>query len=64
MKITHDKLDTPIRELYEGAENKETIREFVLTTEETFGMERRNLDSMSVDELNMYVEFLDELWNK
>lgn len=62
--ITHNQLDTPIKELEEGATNEQSFRQFIRESEEEFGMSPRNLEELSEKELNDYIDFLDDLWNK
>ena len=61
---TKVQLDIPFCGLHEGVENKETIREFIRNTEKEFGRDTADLENMSEDELNHYIEFLDYLWEK
>lgn len=58
------KLDVPINELYEDADNPQTFREFIQETEEEFGLAPADLDSMSPGQLGAYIDFMDELWSK
>jgi len=62
--IKHDQLDTPISQLEEGATNEQSFRQFIRESEEEFGMSPRNLEELSEKELNDYIDFLDDLWNK
>jgi hypothetical protein len=62
--ITHNQLDTPIKELEEGATNEQSFRQFIRESEEEFGMSPRNLEELSEKELNDYIDFIDDLWNK
>lgn len=48
----------------EGGRNTQTYREFIRESEEEFGLEYRDLESMTDKELNDYVEYLDYLWTK
>ena len=48
----------------EGSANEETFRTFIRDSEEEFGMEPRDLDSMTDEKLHEYLEFLDYLWTK
>ena len=64
MKITMDNIDTRFCDFEEGATNKETPREFIRNTEKEFGLPHVNLDNMSEDELNIYIDHLDDLWGK
>lgn len=57
-------LDVPIKDLYEDADNPQTIREFIRETEEEFGLEPADLDSLKPHQLKAYLDFMDELWFK
>ncbi|EKY24052.1 hypothetical protein [Clostridium celatum] len=48
----------------ENASNTQTYREFIRQSEEEFEIEYSNLDLMSEEELENYLHFMDELWNK
>lgn len=65
MTITHAQLDTPFNEIdKENEDNTETPRQFIAASEEEFGMEPCNPDTLSVESLNKHIEFLDYLWTK
>jgi hypothetical protein len=64
LRITKDNLDTPYTELIEGATNTETPRQFIRNTEKEFDMQWVELEKLSEDGLNEYIEFLDYLWTK
>lgn len=64
MSITKDQLDTPICEVVPEANNTETYRDFIRSSENEFCMEPRDIDTMTDQELNEYIEFLDYLWDK
>jgi hypothetical protein len=64
MMIRKDELDKRICDIEEGTTNTQTYREFIKQSENEFGMEPQNLDSMSQEELNKYLNFLDYLWTK
>ncbi len=64
MQITKAVLDIPFSKLIEGVENNETPRKFIRESEFQFGMEPADIDSMTEDELNGYIEHLDYLWEK
>jgi hypothetical protein len=61
--LTKENLDKRICDV-EGSANEETFRTFIMDSEEEFGMEPRDLDSMTDEELHEYLEFLDYLWTK
>lgn len=60
----HSDLDKRICDLEEGATNTETLREFIKRSEKYFDMVHKNLDSISEEKLNEYIDFLDYLWEK
>lgn len=64
MRITMDNIDTPFCKFEEGVTNTETPREFIRNTENEFGIEELDIDNMSEDELNRYIDQLDDLWGK
>jgi hypothetical protein len=64
MQFTKENLDTSICEIELGATNKETVREFIRNSEKEFGMQGAELEKMSDEELNNYIEHLSYLWDK
>jgi len=42
----------------------ETLLQFIRNTEKEFGMNVANLESMTDNEFNDYINFLDEMWCK
>jgi hypothetical protein len=64
VSITKEQLDIPICELEPAATNTETFRDFISSSENEFCMEPRDIDSMTDQELNEYIDFLDYLWDK
>ena len=64
MDITTGQLDIPFYQLFEGANNLETPRQFIRNSEKEFCMSPVDIDRMDVEELNEYIEFLDYLWTK
>ena len=59
-----ESLDKRICDIEEETGNIQTYREFIKESEEAFGLEFLDLDSMSEEELWNYLNFLDELWCK
>jgi hypothetical protein len=57
-------LDLRICDCKEGVENTQTYREFIEESEKEFGMQRMPIDDLGDEELNVYFEFLDYLWEK
>lgn len=64
MRITKENMDIPFCDLIEEATNTETPREFIRNSEEEFGFGNEDIDNMSEDELNVYIDQLDALWGK
>jgi len=48
----------------EGGRNTQTYREFIRESEKEFGYEHMDLENMTDEELNDWVEHLDYLWTK
>lgn len=61
---THEDLNKRICDLHPEAENTQTLLEFVRESEVEFCMEPVNLEELSQEELNLHIDFLDELWFK
>lgn len=57
-------LDERICDGTEGSTNTQTWREFIKESETTFEMEEKNLEELTDDELDEYINFLDYLWEK
>lgn len=64
MELTKERLDKRICDIQKYAKNTQTYREFIVESEKEFGMEHRDLDGMTDENLNEYLEFLDYLWGK
>ncbi|WAB24079.1 hypothetical protein [Clostridium phage A2] len=43
---------------------KETLKQFIRNTEKEFDLEPANLGDMTRNELNNYINYMDELWSK
>lgn len=63
-RFTKGNIDTPFTELFEGADNTETPRQFIKNSEIEFGIEHADIDSMNEYQLNEYADMLDYLWLK
>ena len=63
MPLTKDILDSRICDI-EECENTQTYREFIRETENAFGVAPQNLDNIDDEELNAYLDYLDDLWIK
>lgn len=59
-----ENLDKRICDCVEGVTNTQTYREFIRESEEEFEIEASNLDAMSEEELEGYLNLMDELWSK
>lgn len=57
-------LDKRICDVEVNANNTQTFREFIQEFENEFGIRAANLDMMSEEELQNYLNFMDELWYK
>jgi hypothetical protein len=62
--IKIEDLDKRICDVEKDTTNTQTYREFIIGSENEFGMENQDLDNMSNEELDKYMEFLDYLWYK
>lgn len=59
-----ENLDNRICDCENDANNTFTYREFIRFTEKDFGLQEIDLDNMNEEELQQYLEFLDELYDK
>lgn len=64
MKITKADLDTRICDFYGRGDNEETFREYIRLSEKQYCLYEEDLDNISDEELQEYIDFLDELWGK
>ncbi|MFP3840319.1 hypothetical protein U5N22_08685 [Bacillus safensis] len=64
MIINKSNLDIPISTLVKTSSNPETLRDFIRSSEDQFGLDSADLESMSEKELTDYIEHLDYLWDK
>lgn len=62
--VKKENLDKRICDVEEGTTNKETYREFITNTEEEIGLIPADLNAITEVELNLYLDFLSELWEK
>lgn len=58
--ILKEQLDTPLNEVFPGTKTNGTARLWVIITEFALGIVPANLDEMSYEELNRYIDSLDE----
>ncbi len=63
MKLSVQDLDKKICDIYGYGDNDETLREYILDTEDTFKLEPKDLSNITDNELNKYVVILDHYWN-
>lgn len=59
-----DELKVCKANLDEKVNSQETLREFIRNSEKEFEFKCIDIDNMSDDELEEYVEWLDDLWGK
>ena len=59
-----ENLDTPINELEPLASNTQTPRQYIRQSEEEFGLETADIDNMTEQQLEDYMDELDYLWDK
>jgi hypothetical protein len=64
MEITKQLLDVRICDHVPKTNNEETYREFIRNSEDEFELLPCDLDNMDDETLNLYLDFLDDLWNK
>lgn len=57
--VTVDQLDVPLCDIFENVQTNGTARVFIRMSEMLFGLPMRDLESMSYEELNLYIEELD-----
>jgi hypothetical protein len=50
--------------LSEMVNESETTLDFIRDTENEFNIAQQSFEDKTVEQLNDYIEFLDELWNK
>jgi hypothetical protein len=62
--ITVKDLDKRICDIEKDSGNDETFREFIINTENDFDLIPKDIDNMSDEQLNEYIEWLDYLWTK
>ncbi len=48
----------------ESGDNTQTFREFIIESEEMLEIEKADVDSMTSEELNSHIDWLDDMWEK
>lgn len=61
--LTHKNLDKRICDC-EDCENTQTYREYIRETESCFNLLPLDIDNATDEQLNNYINLLDELWTK
>lgn len=62
--MTKNDLDKRIYDVEPTAKNADTYREFIRKSENEFGIAHVPIDEFEDDELQEYLDWLDELWDK
>ncbi|WP_110113246.1 hypothetical protein [Bacillus sp. CGMCC 1.16541] len=57
--VTKEQLDTPLRDIFQGVKTNGTARIYVASCEVILGIEPSNLEAMSYEEMNKYIDSLD-----
>jgi len=58
--ITKEQLDTPLCDIFEGTKTNGTVRIYVGISETLLGLEPANLEVMTYEEMNRYIDSLDK----
>lgn len=64
MKIRKDQLDTRICDHRSDSMNPQTYREYIRECEQQFELKPLDLEKESAKKINMYLDWLDDLWLK
>lgn len=59
--VNIEQLDIPFVEIYGDGDNYMTPREFILEAEDDFNISHKDIDNMNKNELNDYIDYLDDL---
>lgn len=59
-----ENLEICIKNLDKKVNESETLREFISNSEKEFNMTQADIDNMADLDLQVYVDFLDYLWEK
>jgi hypothetical protein len=57
--VTKEQLDIPLCNIFKGTKTNGTARIFVRTSEIILGVKHANLEGMSYEEMNRYIDSLD-----
>ena len=57
--ITKEQLDIPLCDIFAGTKTNGTARLYVGISETLLGLEQANLEDMTYEEMNRYIDFLD-----
>ena len=57
--VTKKQLDTPLCNLFPGTRTTNTARQYVFIVEVMLGLKPKNLDNMGYEEMNKYIDSLD-----
>lgn len=58
--ILKEQLDTPLCDVFPGTKTNGTVRQWVVITEFVLDIAPANLDAMSYEKLNKYIDSLDK----
>lgn len=58
--VTKEQLDTPLCDIFKGTQTKGTARAYVRMSEIYLGLKPTHLDGMEFEEMNNYIDSLDE----
>lgn len=62
--ITRDTLNRRICDVEKEATNTQTYKEFIRESEKEFGLQHESIELYTSVELQGYLRFLNELWDK
>lgn len=57
-------LNKRICDCIKDSSNTETWLEFIRNSEKVFGLDSADVEKMSDEKLNSYVDFIDDLWSR
>lgn len=62
--VTHEQLDTPLCDLFPGTRTKNTARQYVFICEVLLNLAPGNLEAMTYEDMNKYIDRLDCLMQR